>query len=59
MSASGGVLNQREEGFKRAVINAEIATGAVVLHNSDHGLAHDRKAQPLAIMMCLTNKGAR
>jgi hypothetical protein len=56
MFASGGVLHQGEERFKRAVVDAEITSGAVVLYDSDHGLAHDLKARPLAIMMCLSNK---
>jgi hypothetical protein len=46
---------EREEGLKRAVKDAQIAAGAIVFNDSDHGLTHGFWSLSLALTLCLRN----
>ena len=44
---------ERQKGLEGAVIDAQIAAGAIVLNDGHHGLTHDLLSMRLALTLCL------
>mgnify|MGYP007000418808 CR=1 len=50
--SSFGIQLEGQKRLKGAVIDAQIAAGAVVLNDSNHGLTHENPSVRLAITLC-------